>query len=157
MKQQDFKIEFQKGTLIEQIEKASVILANIFGVLRSNAEFPENSEKFQDETVSLSQIGEALVYSIYENVSNFIEPDENKEFTDTDNLLNTSQLIETENLAVSLSQILNNPAMPITLYNSLQNAIAEAYSGGNGEVLNQFESSPEFMKAVIDSCKNDES
>jgi len=153
---QEFEIRFKRGSRLEQMEMACLSLLNIFSSLYTSAlTASDDEERFQEITIDLSKIGTAFVDSVRENLSHFIEPDEDKELN-ADELLNISEFIEPEDLAVSLSKILNNPEMPITLYNSLQNAIAETYSGGDNDILNQFESSPEFMKAVIDACRKDE-
>ena len=143
MNNQDFRIDFQNGTRIEQIEQSCLYLLSIFEAL--NTDLTSDEHRLSTGTIAnFSQIGAAFVDAVYANISNFVE-------SETGNLE-----IEKVDLAVALSQILNDSNLPITLYNRLQNAIAEAYTGGDNERLNQFESSPEFMRAVIEASQKDE-
>jgi hypothetical protein len=165
----------------QRMEKAAFFIQSLFYLIKlANANFEsitntKEAENHIENLNNLCELGSGLAFSVFREASNFslykfnenktVELETPKDYAEFNNVadedlpirIRETDELEADDLAEVLSQVLNNPNLPITLYNALQNAIAEVYTGGNNEVLNQFESSPEFLQAVIKSCQNDES
>jgi hypothetical protein len=162
----------------QRIEKAAFYTQSLFSVIKlANTNFEsvtneKDAENYIENLNNLCELGSGLAFSVFREASNFslYKFNENKtveleDYTEFNNVadedlpikIRETDELEADDLAEVLSQILNNPNLPITLYTALQNAIGDILKGNADDLLNQFESSPEFLRAVIKSCQKDES
>jgi hypothetical protein len=57
--------------------------------------------------------------------------------------------LEIDNLALLLSGVLNNPHLPVPIYNAILHGTDEIINTSSSDVMTKYETSPEHMKAVL--------
>jgi|SRR6185369_5901271 len=138
----EFEIRYKTGTRIEQIEMACLSLLNLFASLYTNAiSMADDEERFQEITIDLSKIGTAFVDSVRENLSHFIEPDDEKELEQPD----------FGRLAKMLSSVLRNPKLPVQLNNEIMQAINNIHNSAETSMIDELETSPEYLKSIFEA------
>jgi hypothetical protein len=138
----------------QQIELASFYLQSLFNSIKYLASDLESrvEEKEQEycyDLRNLSDIGYAVSNSIFAAVSVF--EDVENDIRQSEKVDETAKPMfrQTELLAVRLSDILTESELPKGIYNALIHAVSELYNESDSDALNDFESSPEYLKAVF--------
>jgi hypothetical protein len=142
MNNQEFRIEFLKGTRIEQIERACFHLFSIFAAL--DVDMTHDEHPLHSNTISnFAQIGAAFTDSIYANISEFIEPEEDKEISDAKP--------DFAGLARKLSDVMRNPALPVDLFNDIMQGINHIHNKSDTEMIDALETAPEYLKGIFEA------
>lgn len=156
--------EFEQAR--QQIELSSFYLQSLFNSIKHSAahfesHFDEQGQEFCNDLRNLAEIGYSVSGSIFASLSVF-EPDfsqriENKIDTDSDfNHFDSLEDAPTDTLALALSEVLRNENLPTDIHIALQNALNDAYNGGIPDAIKDYESSPEYLKAILEACKEND-
>ena len=135
---QEFKIEFQKGSRIEQIERACFYLFSIFSALDADPQSDEHPLG-SHAIANFSQIGAAFTDSIYANISEFIEP----EISDAQP--------DFEGLGRRLSEVMRHPSLPVDLFNDIMQGVNHIHNQSDSGMIDALETAPEYLKGIFEA------
>jgi hypothetical protein len=168
--------DHRRGNQIEQarqqIQAASFYLQSLFNSIKHvashlEAEVDEQSQETCCDLQSIAEIGYAVSNSIFAAVSEIEtamgEMNQNQQPLESvgsepeTGVIAALDEADTDTLALALSEVLRNENLPTDIYIALQNALNDAYNGGIPQAIRDYESSPEYLKVILDACrKNDD-
>ena len=145
--------EYKQGDNLEmtrqRIEQAAFYVISLFNTVRYTLEnLPDFQERKLEEAVwdarRTCELGYAIADTILASASCLTEfqPDD--------------VAAEPETLANQISYLLNNPDLPTPIYNAVMQGVADIGNAQSNEILENFETSPEYLKAVFAKYKGDE-
>jgi hypothetical protein len=161
-----FEHEHEIERARQQIEKTSVYLQSLFNLIKLSAHSFEVINKkdvgeYLEDLTQVSELGRGIAASLFDSILVF--EDVEKDIQESNRVINdapiesenfgTLEEADTDTLALALSEVLRNENLPTGIYDALQDALNDAYNGGIPQVIRDYETSPEYLKAVFESYR----
>jgi hypothetical protein len=146
----------------QQIEKAVLYIESLFNLIKLSSEFLEESNDYRmqhygGDLQHISEIGYGVADSILTSMTVFTgvisDIEESRRIDETAKPM----FKQTDLLAVRLSEILNDAALPVGIYNAFMSALDDVRNelpSAETQELEKYETSPEYLKTVFAALKN---
>lgn len=151
----------------QRIEKTALHIESLFNLIKASSfnAVAQSSEAYQlnkilEDVQNVSELGSSLALSIFESILPISQVE--NDLDESNRIINNipadavATRPQTDALAVQMSELLNNPDLPHSIYNALMSALNDVYNSQKDAALENYETSPEYLKVMFAGAKSTE-